>query len=199
MIDPEAIFEVNHLFHFQDGRTVLTGVFDRDPEKMVRLGRFGFWIDGECVGIIVIEGEAIVSGRNTEARRRRIRSLSTTEPIRFNWSDLAGKHLALKPITNSSKGNPLMHRHLLGIESPPSDYVPDSMTLGPVLPEGWDGDSWEKAGGGRGYFLRAWNKGSGRIAIGQADTYEEARRRLMGDISAGTRSVSISLQQAQPA
>ena len=56
------------------------------------------------------------------------------------------------------------HRHLLGIDSPPREYVPDDMTLGPVLPEGWDGDAWMKPAGG-GYFLRAWNKNAAPCAV----------------------------------
>ena len=40
-----------------------------------------------------------------------------------------------------------MLRHLLGIESPPADHVADPSTLGPVLPEGWDGDAWIAAKG----------------------------------------------------
>ena len=77
-----------------------------------------------------------------------------------------------------------MHRHLIGVESPPPDYVADSMTLGPVLPEGWDGDAWEKPGGG-GSFLRAWNKSTERFAIGRGNTYEEARGELMREVVLG--------------
>src|SRR5206468_7899609 len=69
------------------------------------------------------------------------------------------------------------HRHLVGIDSPPSDYVPDDMTLGPRLPEEWDGDAWMKPDG-TSYFLRAWNKGEARYAIASGTKYEEARTRL---------------------
>ena len=90
-----------------------------------------------------------------------------------------------------------MHRHLVGLDSPPSEYLPDPMTLGPVLPEGWDGDAWISPRGD-GYFLRAWNKGSGRIALSRSDTYQGARKSLIADIVDGTMKVTVSVQEAAP-
>lgn len=83
-----------------------------------------------------------------------------------------------------------MHRHLVGLDSPPPEYIADPMTLGPVLPEGWDGDAWVEPRG-RGYFLRAWNKGTARVAYGIGTTYEESRKRLLDDVAAGTRRAEI--------
>lgn len=85
-----------------------------------------------------------------------------------------------------------MHRHLLGIESPPADHVPDPLTLGPVLPEGWDGDAWIAAKGDH-FFLRAWNKSSSRVAYARAETYETARRLLLDEIADGSQTVEVPL------
>ena len=90
-----------------------------------------------------------------------------------------------------------MHRHLLGIDSPPPDYIADPITQGPVLPEGWDGDAWVKASG-RAYFLRAWDKESHRVAYGRGSSYDDARRELLEDIASGTRLVVISIRETIP-
>jgi hypothetical protein len=85
-----------------------------------------------------------------------------------------------------------MHRHLIGIDSPPADYVADPMTQGPILPEGWDGDAWLDPSG-NGYYLRAWNKQSGRVAYGSGQTYELTRRALLADVAQGRLRVEIQL------
>ena len=90
------------------------------------------------------------------------------------------------------------HRHLVGIDSPPQDFVSDDMTLGPRLPEGWDGDAWTKPKGG-GYFLRAWNKADARCALGVGATYEEASKQLMAEITGGGRKVEIRVTEARHA
>lgn len=74
-----------------------------------------------------------------------------------------------------------MYRHLLGLESPPSDYVPDPMTQGPVLPEGWDGDAWVSLQPD-GYFLRAWNPEKSLVAYGRGKTYKSASESLMEEV-----------------
>ena len=77
-------------------------------------------------------------------------------------------------------------RHLIAIPSPPDDHESDNMTLGPVLPAGWEGDSWNKEDtSGNSYWLRAWNKSTGRFSIAQADKYESARQMLLDDIDGG--------------
>ena len=85
-----------------------------------------------------------------------------------------------------------MHRHLIALESPPAEFVPDPMTLGPVLPEGWDGDAWIRPGN-PSYFLRAWSI-DGRVAYGIADTYEAARRLLLEDVASGTLRVKFEFE-----
>jgi hypothetical protein len=86
-----------------------------------------------------------------------------------------------------------MHRHLIGLDSPPPEYVADPMTQGPVLPEGWDGDAWVDPTG-PGCYLRAWNKESGRVAYGRGGLYEEARRALLQEVARGSRRVRVSTQ-----
>ena len=86
------------------------------------------------------------------------------------------------------------HRHLIGIDSPPADYVADDMTVGPVLPEGWDGDAWMNPSGG-GHFLRAWNKQTGRFAIGAGTKYEDARQHLLDDVRRGSRRVVVTVAE----
>ena len=86
------------------------------------------------------------------------------------------------------------HRDLVGIESPPHDFVPDRMTLGPRLPEGWDGDAWT-APDESCYFLRAWNKATASFAIGRGSRYEDARALLLDEIAKGGRPVSVRVQE----
>ena len=91
----------------------------------------------------------------------------------------------------------MTHRHLIGIPSPPDDHQPDNITLGPVLPNHWNGDAWkrEKAND-NSYWLRAWNKSTSRFAIAQADTYEAARQLLQEDIAkGGTGKVTITVTE----
>jgi hypothetical protein len=86
-----------------------------------------------------------------------------------------------------------MHRHLIGLESPPAEYVADPMTQGPILPEGWDGDAWLEPTG-KGYFLRAWNTRNVRVAYGNGATYEDARRTLLVDVAQGNRTAEIPVK-----
>lgn len=90
-----------------------------------------------------------------------------------------------------------MHRHLLGLDSPPADYVLDRLASSLALPEGWDGDAWVKVNG-RNYFLRAWCVESGRVAYGSGQKYEDSHRELLTDISEGTRRVKISIHETKP-
>ena len=84
-----------------------------------------------------------------------------------------------------------MHRHLIGLKSSPADYNADTMTLGPVLPEGWDGVAWERVGGRGGSFLRAWNKAKGLVSYGEANSYEEARCLLLDEVSRGGKMAAL--------
>ncbi len=68
----------------------------------------------------------------------------------------------------------------------PNAYIQDTMTLGPNLPDGWTGDAWQAADMERGYFLRAWNDETGRVAIVQSETgYEDAANRLRDKVQSG--------------
>ena len=91
-----------------------------------------------------------------------------------------------------------MHRHLLGLKSPPEDYIPDRFVMASTLPEDWDGDIWVQASGAR-YFLRAWNARSGRVAYGEGLRFEDARQSLLSEVVAGTRQVKISIHESKPA
>jgi hypothetical protein len=48
--------------------------------------------------------------------------------------------------------------------------------------------------GGGGFFLRAWNKESGRYAIGRGTTYQGARQALLADVREGTRRVVMRVR-----
>jgi len=89
------------------------------------------------------------------------------------------------------------HRHLIAIESPPDNHEPDDMTLGPVLPAGWDGDAWKgKDKAGNSYWLRAWNQKTTCYAIAQASTYVAARQILCADVAeGGSRKAVIKVRE----
>lgn len=78
-----------------------------------------------------------------------------------------------------------VHRHLIGIESPPEDYVMDHVIVGPGFPSDWEVETWIHGGSDGPYWLRAWNKSTGRYATAGANTYNEAADRLREDVSRG--------------
>jgi hypothetical protein len=189
-VERDDSIQVKEVFHFKDGRTVFVGVMENGP-KFINRGRFGVMLDGELCGFIDIEGEMLTGGSQKD-REGGLRSVSTTDAFRLDSETIASRRFVLKPVHALDARRSLVHRHLIGVDSPPSDYVPDPMTLGPVLPEGWDGDTWEKIG--LGYFLRAWNKNSGRVAYSRASSYEEARRLLLREVATGGEVVDLSLE-----
>ena len=91
-----------------------------------------------------------------------------------------------------------MHRHLLGLTSPPADHLPDRSAMPLDLPEHWDGDAWVQSNG-QGYFLRAWCVGTGRVAYGVGAKFQEARRALLVEVAEGTRRVKVMIQENKPA
>ena len=91
-----------------------------------------------------------------------------------------------------------MHRHLPGLTSPPADSIFDRLATTLGLPQDWDGDAWVKLSG-RGYFLRAWNVATGRVAYGEGLRFDDARRNLFGDVTDGNRRVKISIQESKMA
>ena len=181
-----GVMQVEDIFHFRDGRTVLVGRVEDGP-AFIRRGRFGLWLDGELRGSIDVEGEMLDDGPKPGL----LRSVSTTDGVRLDREEIAGRQLLLKPAPTPEGRRSSVHRHLIGLTSPPGDYVADPMTLGPVLPEGWDGDAWEKIGNRGGSFLRAWNKLTGRAAYAEESSYEEARRVLLREVASGGRVVSV--------
>jgi hypothetical protein len=187
-------FLVRDIFRFGDGRrTVFLGVTDDGPGYISR-GPFEILIDGELRCSFPFEGEMIAHTPATPSATAS-RAFSSTEVQCVDREFLEGHVIVLRPADPSKvKGAFVMHRHLLGIDSPPPAYVPDPMTQGPVLPEGWDGDAWVDPKG-RGYYLRAWNKQSGRVAYGKGPSYESARLALRNDVADGTRTVEISTRE----
>lgn len=88
-------------------------------------------------------------------------------------------------------------RHLIGVDSPPDDYVPDTMTKGPVLPAEWEGDAWvREAKGDNSFWLRAWNKATGEFVTAEASKYETARKLLRDRIAHGlTQKVTVKVME----
>jgi hypothetical protein len=176
--------KITDFFKFQDGRTVLTGPIDDGREVLLQPGPCEILVDGHLVATVEIHPELPLS-RMSVPERSAERAVGTRDDTKLTRELVLSQDCRLE-------GNARYrgHRHLLGIDSPPKDFVPDGMTYGPVLPEGWDGDAWE----GRhseGYFLRAWNKRLGRYAIGTGEKYEEARKALCDEIASGGRAVRI--------
>jgi hypothetical protein len=200
------------VFRFQDGRTVLTGSIKgtgrRIPQCTVEI-----WVDGEKRSVpFRIEGEMLATGRGRSGMNAS-RAVSTGELRCLDRENLSRGRWELRPSPSVSQaieelnsrdeqqqGNSTpdserrenMHRHLIGLESPPENYVADPLTQGPVLPEGWDGDAWVDPSPRRpGYYLRAWNTRTGRIAYARGTTYESTRRALLADVAEGTRKVEV--------
>lgn len=89
-----------------------------------------------------------------------------------------------------------MHRHLLGLTSPPADYLADRTAMPLDLPEDWDGDAWVKANG-QAYFLRAWCPPTGRVAYGEGGKFREARQALLAEVAEGNRRVKVVIQESK--
>ncbi len=149
---------VKDIFFFRDGRTVFAGPIEEGEKAIVEPGPGTILIDGETFKTVHVEGELIPSRPSTQ-KRHEVRAVSTRDSTGLTQEMVETNECRLEGTMRYSG-----HRHLLGIDSPPSDYIPDDMTLGP-LSEGWDGDTWMRPDGSS-YFLRAWNKANARYAIG---------------------------------
>jgi hypothetical protein len=179
---------IKDMFSFSDGRTVLIGSLEGGENVIIRPGPCDVYLGDRKVQTIQIEPEMIPQ-RSNPLEFHSMRAVSTLDKISITKDLVASKICRLEgPMAVYG------HRHLLGIDSPPDDYVPDDMTLGPRLPEGWDGDAWTQPGGG-GHFLRAWHKPTGRYAIGTGSKYEEARQRLLEDIKSGSRRALVNVTE----
>jgi hypothetical protein len=188
-------FQVSDIFHLRDGRTIFAGTVDHPG--FIRLGRFEVWIDGRDCGTVLILGEEMPNFA-TPPREPRPRAISTSDPFHLDRDSLEGRRLVLRPVTGGVNREARMHRHLIGLNSPPRHYVAEPTTLAPILPEDWDGDAWY-APGKSGYFLRAWNKGEGRIAYGEGPHYEIARERLLEGVISASSRVEVVIHEDQPA
>jgi hypothetical protein len=181
--------KVSDLFRLQDGRTVLTGQVEEGIDALLQPGPCDVLVDGSRVTTIEIHPE-MVHSHATIPEGVADRAISTRDDTRLTQELVRTKDCRLEGMVRY-RG----HRHLIGVDSPPKNFVPDSLTYGPVLPEGWDGDAWQ----GRdntGYFLRAWNKRTGRYAIGAAPEYEEARKHLLDEIRSGGQPVKIVARES---
>ncbi len=188
-------FEVDDIFHFRDGRTIFAGTTGR--LRFLTPGRVEVVFDGRECGTLLIIGEELPNFAVPPPEPRR-RAISTHDPVHLDRAAIEGGRLTLRFNTEGRDQEIPMHRHLLGLDSPPRDYVAEPMTLGPNLPESWDGDAWvgpAKAG----YFLRAWNKGQGRAAYGEGPSFEDALGRLLDSVGTGSRQVEFIIRQSQPA
>jgi len=181
---------VTDIFHFRDGRTVFAGASDHGP-GYIPAGNVQLWVDGEVRGLFRIEGEMLSCPPSAD---RRLRAVSTTETHCLDRSSLDSHQWLLKPANTDGRspqdlprGRDTVHRHLIGLDSPPPEFAADPVTQGPMLPENWDGDAWVASG--PKYWLRAWNSQTGRVAYGMGETYADARQRLLEDIHEGARRV----------
>jgi hypothetical protein len=175
---------IKDIFYFRDGRTVLAGPIEGGENTIIKPGPGVILVNGEKLATVLIEPEMIAS-RALPLERLEVRAVSTRDPTGLTKEIITSKECKLEGNMKFSG-----HRHLLGIDSPPSHYEPDDMTLGPRLPEGWDGDAWTDPQGG-GYFLRAWNKREARYAVASGAKYEDAQTRLLEEIGHGGKKVEI--------
>jgi hypothetical protein len=169
------------IFRFGDGRTVFVGKIDEGDDAIVLPGK-GDLIIGERKIEVELQSEMI---DNSERRSDGLRAVATTDPLSIP------KNVTPSKLVLKGKMRMRGHRDLIGIESPPREFVPDRMTLGPRLPDGWDGDAWTSPDEAR-FFLRAWNKAIARYAIGTGGRYEEARANLLDELNKGGRRVEIA-------
>ena len=77
------------------------------------------------------------------------------------------------------------HRHLIGVETPPQDFVLDNIIMGPNFPSDWEVETWTHKGDCEAYWLRAWNKSTGRYAVASSHSYTDAADKLRNDVAQG--------------
>ncbi len=187
-MDTTFEMRIEDIFRLEDDQIVLVGPVVGET-KYIRPGRYELHLDDQLHAILRIEGEMAASHEAGPWR-----SVSTRDTKYLDQSAVRHGKWTLKTLSKKHLRGIEMHRHLVGIESPPCDFVPDPMTLGPALPENWDGDAWISSDD-RNYFLRAWNKDSGRIAYGSGESYDNARRSLLDNITNGTARAVVSVKE----
>lgn len=188
--DSTFTMQVKDAFTLSGGRTVLAGIIEGVDDMIFVPGKCRLFKDGKEVAEIQGQQELFGRGRtDVEAPY----AIGTTDPIELSMEDVAmGKYVL------TGKMRMREHRDLIGIASPPHHFVPDRMTLGPRLPEGWDGDSWTSPDESE-FFLRAWSKSTGRCATARGASYEEARAALMQKIEEGGSPVEIKTRELRQA
>ncbi len=173
------------VFKFSDGRTVFVGKIDSGEDAILLPGKCELSV-GDLTTEIDIQPEMLSHVQQIDDR---LRAVATSNNLSLPNNVSSGQ------ITLRGRMRMRGHRDLVGIESPPREFVPDRMTLGPRLPEGWDGDSWTSPDESSCY-LRAWNKATATYAIGRGNRYDEARAVLLDEIARGGRPVEISVRSA---
>jgi hypothetical protein len=188
--------DIKDIFRFKNGRTVIVGIVENGP-PYIAPGEVEVRACDEPIARFRIEGE-MLSGMGEFTATSGLRAVSTASTQAFDREFLSRAELILTPVfpdalhdsKNGDWRTKKVYRHLIGVDDPPSRYVADPVTQGPMLPEGWDGDAWLDPQGKR-YFLRAWSKRDNRVAYGEATTYEEARRALLHEVAEGNRRPEI--------
>ena len=183
------LMRVQESFQLGDGRRVLAGQVEGGELVLILSGQCDVLIYGRKKATITIEPEMLFTPGDVWTRRD-FRAVATRDKIDVEDAEIKSGLVTLEG-SMSIHG----HRDLIGIESPPLDFFPDPMTLGPRLPDGWDGDAWV-APNEAGYFLRAWNKSTAHYAIARASKYEEARDRLLDEIRHHPRRVTIQMTES---
>ncbi len=141
------LMHVQESFQLQDGRRVLAGIVDGGEAVLILPGQCDVLVDGGKRASVMIEPEMLFTPGDVWAHRD-LRAVATHDIIPIDDREVRSGRVTLEGLM-SIRG----HRDLIGIESPPPGFAPDPMTLGPRLPEGWDGDAWVGPGESE-YFLR---------------------------------------------
>ena len=180
------LMRVQESFQLGDGRSVLAGDVEGGEQVLILPGQCDVLVDGRKRASITIEPEMLFTPGDVWTRPD-CRAVATRDRISIDKVEIQSGRVTLEGFM-SIHG----HRDLIGIESPPSDFSPDPMTLGPRLPAGWDGDAWVGPGEAD-YFLRAWNKSTAQYAIARAPKYLDARDKLLDEIRHHPRTVTIEV------
>ena len=187
----ELTYKMNlkEIFKLTDGRTVLAGTVEDGQEAILLPGSCSLFKGGERIAEIDVESELFTARKGRDGQS--LQAVGTLNRLEITTDDIATGEYYL-----TGRMRMRGHRHLIGIESPPHHFVADRMSLGPRLPEGWDGDSWTSPDESE-FFLRAWNKATGRCAIAAGGTYEQARTALLDQIKVGGTAVLVAAQEVR--
>lgn len=187
--NPAFRLHINEVFNLQNGKTVLAGSVEGDEEVIIQPGECMLLVNGQFRAKLNIDPELLNTPGNLWSFRK-FRGVTTSDAVPIEIGEVKSHDVVLEgPMTIQRP------RHLIGIDSPPDDFLPDPMTLGPRLPPGWDGDAWI-APQGQEYFLRAWNKSTAQFTIARATKYEEARAKLLNNLHHSPKHVVIQVSES---